>query len=59
MELVIVPLARVGRLGNILNLIRDFEVSADSKHHGLQKLSNVFSTFLITLVKAETVGMFC
>ena len=54
-ELVLVPLARAGRLGNILNLIRDFEVSEGSKHRGLQKLSNAFSTFLIALVKADEI----
>ena len=54
-ELVLVPLARAGRVGDILNLIRDFEISEGSNHRGLQKLSNAFSTFLITLVKADEI----
>jgi len=50
-ELSLLPLAREGRIGDILELLRDFNYSCDSTQVPPRSISNAYSTFLIALVK--------
>jgi hypothetical protein len=48
-EQMLLPLAKNGRVGDILELLRDFNLQQQSE----TSISNAYSTFLIALVKVS------